>query len=293
MPLSPLSILDWIVFLISLAFFSQNLEMLKTIKLCHSTQLVDIDDLIKAPNLERIDLQGCTKLQTFPPTGQLLHLRVVNLSGCREIQTFPEVPRNIETLNLQGTGIRKLSFSIVKTNGGELVNFLAELSDLSDALKLERLTSLVKSSSSSPDVDKLICLELKGCYRLESLPNMFNLEFLKVLDLSGCSKLETIQGFPRNLKELYLVGTAVKEVPQLPQSLELLNAHGCVSLKSISVDSKQLPVHYTLSNCFDLSPQVVKDILVKAVANVKHMPRQRQQVILSLSIYIYVCNISA
>uniref|UniRef100_A0A1J3IFP3 Putative WRKY transcription factor 16 n=1 Tax=Noccaea caerulescens TaxID=107243 RepID=A0A1J3IFP3_NOCCA len=222
---------------------TKNLEMLKTIKLCHSRQLVDIDDLIKAPNLERIDLHGCTKLQTFPPTGQLLHLRVVNLSGCTEIQNFPEVPPNIETLHLQGTGIRKLSLSIVKTNGGELVNFLAELSDLSDALKLERLTSLVKSSSSSPDVDKLICLELKGCYRLESLPNMFNLEFLKVLDLSGCSKLETIQGFPRNLKELYLGGTAVKEVPQLPQSLELLNAHGCVSLKSISVDSKQLPVH--------------------------------------------------
>ncbi|KAL0793465.1 hypothetical protein Bca101_064842 [Brassica carinata] len=256
---------------------TKNLEMLKTIKLCHSRQLVDIDDIVKAPSLERIYLQGCTKLQTFPPSGQLLHLRVVNLSGCTEIKNFPEVPPNIEKLHLQGTSIRNLPLSVVKPNGGELVNLLAELSGLSDALKLERLSSLEKSSSSSTDVGKLSCLELKDCSRLKCLPNMFDLEFLKVLDLSGCSELETIQGFPRNLKELYLTGTAVREVSQLPQSLELLNAYGCASLESIRLDATQLPMHYSFSNCFKLSPQVVNQFLVKALANAKHMPRENPQ----------------
>lgn len=260
----------------------QNLETLKTIKLCHSTQLVDIDDILKAPSLESIDLQGCTKLQTFPPSGQLLHLRVVNLSGCTEIKNFPEVPPNIEKLHLQATSIRNLPLSVDKPKGGELVNFVAELSGLSDALKLERLSSLEKSSSSSRDVDKLSCLELKDCSRLKSLPNMFDLQFLKVLDLSGCSELETIQGFPRNLKELYLTGTAVRELSQLPQSLELLNAYGCASLESIRLDSTQLPMHYSFSNCFKLSPQVVNQFLVKALANAKHMPREHPQVIVYL-----------
>lgn len=260
----------------------QNLETLKTIRLCHSRQLVDIDDILKAPSLERIDLQGCTNLQIFPPSGQLLHLRVVNLSGCAEIKNFPDVPPNIEKLHLQGTSIRSLPPSLVKPNRGELVNLLAELSGLSDALKLERLSSLEKSSSSSTDVGKLSCLELKNCSSLQSLPNMFHLEFLKVLDLSGCSELEIIQGFPQNLKELYLTGTAVREVPQLPQSLELLNAYGCASLESIRLDSTQLPMHYSFSNCFKLSPQVVNQFLVKALANVKHIPREHPQVIVYL-----------
>ena len=260
----------------------QNLETLKTIRLCHSRQLVDIDDILKAPSLERIDLQGCTNLQIFPPSGQLLHLRVVNLSGCAEIKNFPDVPPNIEELHLQGTSIRSLPPSLVKPNRGELVNLLAELSGLSDALKLERLSSLEKSSSSSTDVGKLSCLELKNCSSLQSLPNMFHLEFLKVLDLSGCSELEIIQGFPQNLKELYLTGTAVREVPQLPQSLELLNAYGCASLESIRLDSTQLPMHYSFSNCFKLSPQVVNQFLVKALANAKHIPREHPQVIVYL-----------
>ncbi|KAG7604975.1 WRKY domain [Arabidopsis thaliana x Arabidopsis arenosa] len=261
---------------------TKDLEMLKTIRLCHSQQLVDIDDLLKAQNLEVVDLQGCTRLQSFPATGQLLHLRVVNLSGCTEIKSFPEIPPNIETLNLQGTGIIELPLSIVKPNYRELLNLLAEIPGLSGVSNLEQsdlkpLTSLMKISTSYQNPGKLSCLELNDCSRLRSLPNMVNLELLKALDLSGCSELETIQGFPRNLKELYLVGTAVRQVPQLPQSLEFFNAHGCVSLKSIRLDFKKLPVHYTFSNCSDLSPQVVNDFLVQAMANViaKHIPRER------------------
>ncbi|CAE6219581.1 unnamed protein product [Arabidopsis arenosa] len=261
---------------------TKNLEMLNTIRLCHSQQLVDIDDVLKAQNLEVIDLQGCTRLQSFPATGQLLHLRIVNLSGCTEIKSFPEIPPNIETLNLQGTGIIELPLSIIKPNYTELLNLLAEIPGLSGVSNLEQsdlkpLTSLMKMSTSNQNLGKLICLELKDCARLRSLPNMNNLELLKVLDLSGCSELETIQGFPQNLKELYLAGTAVRQVPQLPQSLELFNAHGCVSLKSIRLDFEKLPVHYTLSNCFDLCPKVVSDFLVQALANAKRIPREHQQ----------------
>ncbi|CAH8366202.1 unnamed protein product [Eruca vesicaria subsp. sativa] len=253
-----------------------NLKMLKTIRLCHSQQLVDIGDLSNAPNIKVIDLQGCTRLQSFQATDPLLHLLAVNLSGCKEIKTFQAVAPNIETLYLQGTGITELPFTTtVKPNSEELMSLLlAEFDDLSDALKLERLKSLKKSSSSCQYPCKLICLEIKDCFCLRSLPNMINLELLTVLDLSGCSKLETIGGLPRNLKELYLSGTAVRKVPQLPQSLELLNAHGCVSLKKIPLDSEKLPMHYIFTNCFNLSPQVVSDFLVKLLGNVKRIPRE-------------------
>lgn len=145
----------------------------------------------------------------------------------------------------------------------------------------------MKFSSSCQNLGKLICLDLKDCSRLKSLPNMINLESLEVLDLSGCLVLKNIQGFPQNLKELYITGTAVGDVPQLPQSLELLNAHGCVDLQSVSVESVKLPMHYTFTNCFKLSPQVVNSFLVKALAYVKQMPREHQKVILSLPLSLY------
>ncbi|KAL0644772.1 hypothetical protein Bca4012_043062 [Brassica carinata] len=272
---------------------TNNLEKLRTVRLCNSQQLIDIDDILKAQNIEVIDLQGCPRLQSFPATGQLIHLRVVNLSGCTEIKSLQAVPPNIDTLNLQGTGIMELSLSIVKPNGGELLSLVAEIDGLSDALKLERLESLKQSSSSCQHPCKLKCLELKDCFRLQSLPNLVNLELLTVLDLSGCSKLESIQGFPRNLKELHLTGTAVRKVPQLPPSLELLNAHGCLSLKKVPLDSEKLSIHYTFPNCFNLSPQVVSDFLVKLLGNVKHIPRELPLVIFPLSVSILFFYINA
>ncbi|KAG2240763.1 hypothetical protein Bca52824_090508 [Brassica carinata] len=111
--------------------------MLKTCKLCYSQQLTEVDDLSKAQNIELIDLHGCTKLQRFPATGQLRHLRVVNLSGCTEIRSIPEVSPNIVELHLQGTGTRELPISLVSPSQ-------------EDNLNLDKLTSLaqvIKSAS--------------------------------------------------------------------------------------------------------------------------------------------------
>ncbi|KAJ0251093.1 U-box domain-containing protein 5 [Hirschfeldia incana] len=261
---------------------TKNLKMLKVVRLCHSQQLTDVTDLCKAQDLEVLDLRGCTHLQSFPAMGQLRHLRVVNLSGCTEIRSFPEVPPNIKELHLQGTGIRDLPVSTatlspqVKFNR-ELSNLLTKFSGVSDVLNHEGLTSLIKPVSSDQHLGKLVRLNMKDCVHLTSLPDMADLEALQVLDLSGCSNLSIIQGFPRNLKELYLSGTAIKELPQLPLSLEILNAHGCVSLKSIPIGFEHLPRYYTFSNCFALSGKVVNIFVKNALANVERLARDIHQ----------------
>lgn len=237
--------------------------MLKTCKLRHSQQLTEVEDLSKAQNIELIDLQGCTKLQRFPATCQLRHLRVVNLSGCTEIRSVPEISPNIVELHLQGTGISELPISLVARSQ-------------EDDLNLEKLTSLAQVVSSNQHLDKLILLNMKDCFHLQSLPHMFHLESLEVLDLSGCSELKSIQGFPRNLKELYLVGTAVTKLPPLPWSIEVLNAHGCMSLISIPHGFERLPRYYTFSNCFALSAQAVSEFVVNALANVERIAREYQ-----------------
>uniref|UniRef100_A0A0D3BK19 RING-type E3 ubiquitin transferase n=1 Tax=Brassica oleracea var. oleracea TaxID=109376 RepID=A0A0D3BK19_BRAOL len=208
---------------------TKNLKMLKVVRLCHSQQLTDINDLCKAQDLDLLDLRGCTQLQSCG--------------------SFPEVSPNIKELHLQGT----------------------------DILNHEQLTSLIKPVSANQHLGKLVGLNMKDCVHLTSLPDMADLELLQVLDLSGCSNLNDIQGFPRNLEELYLAGTAIKEFPQLPLSLEILNAHGCVSLISIPIGFEQLPRYYTFSNCFGLSEKVVNIFVKNALTNVERLAREYHQ----------------
>ncbi|KAL1195100.1 putative disease resistance protein [Cardamine amara subsp. amara] len=166
---------------------TKSLEALKRITLSHSQQLVNVDELQYSRNLEKIVLQGCSRLQSFPDMDQLQHLQILDLSSCIKIKSVPKVPPSIRKLHLQGTGIREIS----------ILHHSSESEDLStEESHLEGLTSQVNVSSSNTD-----------------LVDMVSFESLEVLDLSGCSELEEIQGFPQNLKKLYLAKTAIREIP--------------------------------------------------------------------------------
>lgn len=78
------------------SLYFQNLKMLKRINLRHSQNLLEVDELSEARNLEKIDLCGCKNLKRFPDIHQLHQLRVVDLSGCTQVQSFPEFPSNVE-----------------------------------------------------------------------------------------------------------------------------------------------------------------------------------------------------
>lgn len=272
--------------------------MLKRIRLCHSKELVEFDVLLVARNIELIDLQGCTRLQSFPDTSELQHLRVINLSGCTEIKSFQGAPQNIEELHLQGTSIREIPISTVshspqkvKLDRKKLLNLLENFEDV-EHIDLESVTDLTKVSSCNQGFGKLVHLNMKDCSHIRSLPDMANvLESLQVLHLSGCSELKEIKGFPRNMRKLYIGGTAIREVPRLPNSLEFLNAHGCTHLKSICLNFEQLPRHYTFSNCFNFSSQLISEFLEKCLTRVASIARAHQQVFNSFFIssifYIY------
>ncbi|VVB00590.1 unnamed protein product [Arabis nemorensis] len=111
---------------------------------------------------------------------------------------------------------------------------LTDILMLSEALNLEDIdlegcTSLVDVSTSIPRCGKLVSLNMKDCSRLGCLPAMVDLTSLKLLNLSGCSELHEIQDFAPNLKELYLAGTAIKE---LPLSIENLTKLGTLDLEN-------------------------------------------------------------
>lgn len=142
---------------------------------------------------------------------------------------------------------------------------------LSEALNLEHIdlegcTSLVDVSTSIPSCGKLVSLNLKDCSQLQSLPAMFGLISLKLLRMSGCSEFEEIQDFAPNLKELYLAGTAIKELPLSIENLTeliMLDLENCTRLQKLpnGISNLRSMVKLKLSGCTSLDPRSMEATL--------------------------------
>ena len=130
-------------------------------------------------------------------------LEVIILSGCSRLKKFPEVVGNMSCMSelyLNETAIKDLPLSV------------------------ECLIGLVK-------------LDLRDCKNLSSLPNAcYSSMSLKILTLSGCSKLEELPenlGNLKGLEELDLSGSAIKVLPtsiKLLKYLKELSLRGCKGL---------------------------------------------------------------
>ncbi|KAG7542561.1 hypothetical protein ISN45_Aa07g025280 [Arabidopsis thaliana x Arabidopsis arenosa] len=95
---------------------------------------------------------------------------------------------------------------------------LREIPDLSKATNLVNLylsncKSLVTVPSTIGTLQKLRTLGMQGCTGLEVLPVDVNLSSLRILDLSGCSRLRSFPLVSRSIEWLYLENTAIEEVP--------------------------------------------------------------------------------
>ncbi|XP_031250586.1 TMV resistance protein N-like [Pistacia vera] len=79
---------------------------LKTINLSHSCNLITIPDFTGVPNIETLDLEGCTKLREVHPSAAVLtKLTVFVLRDCRNLSSFPSDIngwKSLKILNLCG-----------------------------------------------------------------------------------------------------------------------------------------------------------------------------------------------
>nr|VDC80928.1 unnamed protein product [Brassica rapa] len=152
-----------------------------------------------------------------------------------------------------------------------------------ELLDLEGCNSLVSISQSICYLTKLVSLNLKDCSKLESIPSTVVLESLEVLNISGCSKLMNFPEISPNVKQLYMGGTIIQEIPpsiknlvlleildlenskhlvNLPTSicklkhLETLNLSGCSSLERFPGLSRKMKCLKSL----DLSRTAIKEL---------------------------------
>jgi Leucine-rich repeat (LRR) protein len=85
-------------------------------------------------------------------------------------------------------------------------------------------TAIEELPSSIGCLRELIYLDLVGCNRLKNLPSAVSkLGCLEKLDLSGCSSITEFPKVSRNIRELYLDGTAIREIPSSIECLCELN----------------------------------------------------------------------
>ncbi|CAH2046298.1 unnamed protein product [Thlaspi arvense] len=144
----------------------------------------------KLHSVTRLLLRNCSKLRRLPSLKPLSGLQILDLSGTTSLVEMLEVcfedKKELKTLDLTGTNLSELATTI------------------------EELCNLNK-------------LLLKDCSNLEILPNIQKLTNLEVIDVSGCTKLHTIEGSFEDmsyLREVNLFRTKVK-TPVLPKKTEI------------------------------------------------------------------------
>ncbi|KAJ9701121.1 hypothetical protein PVL29_006459 [Vitis rotundifolia] len=208
-------------------------------------------------NIFELHLSNCENLRSLPSSicgfksiGRLF------LRGCSSLQSFLENMEDMEdlyVLNLEGTAIKELSSSIQNlkslrmlylSNCKNLVTLPDSISDLRSLqyLKLTGCSNLEKFPKNLEGLCSLVYLDLSHCNLLEgSIPTDIGcLYSLEILNLSGNHMVSIPSGISQLCKLRSLDISRCKmlqEIPELPQSLEEMDAHDCTKLEMLSSPS--------------------------------------------------------
>ncbi|BAB11393.1 disease resistance protein RPS4 [Arabidopsis thaliana] len=265
---------------------------LQWLDLNHSSKLHSLSGLSRAQKLQSINLEGCTGLKTLPqvlqnmeslmflnlrgctsleslPDITLVGLRTLILSNCSRFKEFKLIAKNLEELYLDGTAIKELPSTI-----GDLQKLIS--------LKLKDCKNLLSLPDSIGNLKAIQEIILSGCSSLESFPEVNqNLKHLKTLLLDGTAikkipELSSVRRLslssnefrilPRSIGYLYHLNWLdlkhcknLVSVPMLPPNLQWLDAHGCISLETISIlsdpllaETEHLHSTFIFTNCTKL-----------------------------------------
>ena len=171
-----------------------------------------------ATRLALLSLEKCINFERFPNINQLTSLETLVLSGCSKLEKFPDILQHMPC------------FSKLYLDGTSITNF-----------------------PSSIGSTRLVQLSLENCINLERFPGIGQFVSLEKLSLSGCSSLEKFLDNSQHmpcLSELYLDGTAIKELPSsiaFSIQLVLLVLTECRNLRNLPTSICKLTRLETLS----------------------------------------------
>ena len=213
--------------------------------------MVETPNFSGAPNLKKLIFRGCTRLSKIHASlGNLKQLIELDLNHCKSLKSLPN------KIGLEGLEIFNLGGCSRLEKSPEIVGNMPHLSKL-----YLNKTPIKDLSLSVEHITGLIELNLRDCKNLSSFPNAYcSLMSLKILILSGCSKIDELPENLENLKSLERLdvsGTAIKELPpsiSLLKNLTGLCLHGCEGIspnssnKLISCQQRSLYPMVTLEH---------------------------------------------
>ncbi|KAG7969822.1 hypothetical protein I3843_07G051700 [Carya illinoinensis] len=180
-----------------------NLGSLKRFDLSNSQNLLETPDLTGVPNLETLDLEGCTSLsKVHKSIGVLKRLRRLNLHACKCLKSFPK------EISMESLEYFYLSDCSRFEKFPDIVGNMTSL-----RLLYLNGTAIKELPLSFKSLCGLSILSLHNCKKLSIFPSVVcGLSSLKVLDVSDCLALGGIQDMNGEgyLEQLYTGGTAIK-----------------------------------------------------------------------------------
>ncbi|RDX61698.1 TMV resistance protein N, partial [Mucuna pruriens] len=205
----------------------KNLVNLKELDLNSSPMLKELPDLSKATNLEVLILWGCSQLtELHPSIFSLAKLKKLDVWNCQSLTTVVRYYYHL-------CGNRYLTHDDCKN----LLEFSRmsknTIADLRSFGNLHVTKSDLKMLPSwLNNLTQLLHLEVSHCTKLQTIPELPQL--LKTLDVRNCNSLESLPELPVSLEKLAVEEcTLLKTLSEFPPSLKTLAATYCKSLQTL------------------------------------------------------------
>ncbi|KAL3741001.1 hypothetical protein ACJRO7_022163 [Eucalyptus globulus] len=225
-------------------------KKLKVLKLSGCVQLSATPKFPPSMELERLFLEGCSKLALIHRSfGNLKKLVSLNMEGCSLIRELPDLGSMIELkeLVIDGTSISRIDFREGSMRKLKILSArdCKNLTKITDSIKyLKSLKCLALDDTAIPTLPKSIeslenlkTLSLKNCKALTHLPEgMGMLTSLQFLDLS-CTYIRELPPSVNNLKALKVLRMSRTFIEEFPEDilnlekLEEIDFSSCGSLK--------------------------------------------------------------
>jgi len=289
--------------LVSLPDRIGELQSLEWLNLHGCSGLASLPDrIVELKSLKSLNLNGCSGLESLPDSiGGLRCLTMLNLSGCLKLASLPDsigALKWLYALHLTGClGLKSLPDSI-----GEL-NRLTTL-DLSGCLKLASLPNNIIDLEFK-GLDKQHCYMLSGFQKVEEIASStYKLGCHEFLNLGNSRVLKTperlgslvsltqlrlsqidFERIPASIKQLTKLSKLYLDdckrlqcLPELPSTLQVLIASGCISLKSIAStfmqgdrEYKAVSQEFNFSECLQLDQNSHTRIVGAAHLRIRRM----------------------
>ncbi|KAL8258284.1 hypothetical protein R6Q59_030325 [Mikania micrantha] len=225
----------------------KGLPLLERLNLKACVELKEIHSSIGyLERLVLIDMEGCSKVQMFPPIMRMKKLETLKLSDCEGLKNFPIIQTNMDSLKylyLDGTGIE-----IVPTSVGQFCTNL-ESFNLQGCQKLKTIEGNFRL------LKHLKYLNLKACRQLEKLDENFFDEECCLDELLLTAKNQDSTSFSKNFMNCIGLHTFHKD--------------SCIKLPKFPICLRELDLSWSNLEDGDISSDIFGQLLNLQILNLR------------------------